>query len=55
MPGRRGSTPPCLPIEKIVEAGFEYARAWGLKVIPTCPYVSHYFLKKRKEFLALVG
>ncbi len=40
--------------EQLVEAGFRYAQAQGLKVIPTCPYVSGVFLKRRKEFLPLV-
>jgi predicted GNAT family acetyltransferase len=37
--------------EKIVEAGFDYAKHMGYKVKPTCPYVSNHFLRKRKEFL----
>ena len=40
--------------EQIVEAGFRYAQKQGFKVIPSCPYVSHAFLRKRPEFLPLV-
>ena len=40
--------------EKVVEAGFRYAKEHQMKVIPTCPYVSAAFLRKRKEFLPLV-
>ena len=39
--------------EKVVEAGFHYAQKQGLKVIPSCPYISGWFLRKRKEFLPL--
>jgi predicted GNAT family acetyltransferase len=42
-------TPPALRgqglAEKVVEAGMEYAREKGYKVIPTCPYVEHFFEK----------
>ena len=41
--------------EKIVEAGFRYAKERNLKVTPTCSYVSGGFLKKRPEFLPLVA
>lgn len=37
--------------ERLVEAGFLYAKAHQMKVIPTCPYVSRAFLKRRPEFL----
>ncbi|MBI3615454.1 MAG: N-acetyltransferase [Candidatus Omnitrophica bacterium] len=40
--------------EMVVEAGFRYAQEHHLKVIPTCPYVSAAFLRKRKEFLPFV-
>ena len=40
--------------EKIVEAGFLFAKGKGLKVIPSCPYVSAVFSKRRPEFLPLV-
>ncbi len=40
--------------EKLVEAGFQYAKAHHFKVIPSCPYVSQAFLRKHKEFLPLV-
>ena len=41
--------------ERIVEAGFRYAQQNGLKVIPSCSYVSQAFLRRRKEFLPLVA
>ncbi len=40
--------------EKVVEAAFRYAQEHRLKVIPTCPYISDAFLRRRKEFLPLV-
>ena len=39
--------------EQMVLAGFQYAQANGLKVIPTCPYVSRAFLRRHPEFHAL--
>ena len=41
--------------EQVVRAGFEYAQANGLKVIPTCPYVSHAFLRRHPEFQPFVS
>ena len=40
--------------EQVVLAGFQYAQAHGLKVVPTCPYISHAFLKRHPEFQSLV-
>ena len=40
--------------EKVVEAGFLYAKEQGLKVIPTCPYISGAFLPRRPQYLSLV-
>ena len=40
--------------EQVVLAGFEYAKAQGFKIIPTCPYVSHAFLRRHPEFQSLV-
>ncbi len=40
--------------EKIVKAGFEYAREKKLQVIPTCPYVSETFLNRHPEYRSLV-
>jgi len=40
--------------EKIVKTGFDYAKQKGLKVLPTCPYVSGPFLKRHEEYRALV-
>lgn len=39
--------------EQIVEAGFLYAKEKGLRVIPSCSYVSAAFLRRRPEFLPL--
>lgn len=39
--------------EKVVERAFLYAKEQGFTVLPTCPYISHAFLRKRKEFLPL--
>ena len=40
--------------EKLVTAGFEYARENALQVIPTCPYVSGTFLERHPEYRSLV-
>ena len=40
--------------EKIVKAGFDYAKEKGLKVLPTCPYISGPFLKRHEEYRTLV-
>jgi predicted GNAT family acetyltransferase len=37
----------------LAKAALEYARAVGLKVIPTCPFVSAY-LRRHKEYADLV-
>jgi predicted GNAT family acetyltransferase len=37
----------------LAKAALEYARAKGLKVIPTCPFVSAY-LRRHKEYADLV-
>ena len=37
----------------LAKAALEYARAMGLKVIPTCPFVSTY-LRRHKEYADLV-
>ena len=65
MPGSTEGTPPGEPLpaehrnqgwaEKVVEAGFRYAQENDFKVIPSCSYVSHAFLRKRKEFLPWVA
>ncbi|MBI4388424.1 MAG: N-acetyltransferase [Candidatus Omnitrophica bacterium] len=41
--------------EKLVKAGFEYAREQKLKVIPTCPYISGAFLSRHPQYQSLVG
>ena len=38
--------------EAVVKAGFEYARAKKLKVIPSCPYVPVY-LERHPEYQSL--
>ena len=40
--------------EQVVLAGFQYAQANGFKVIPTCPYVSHAFIRRHSEFQSLI-
>lgn len=40
--------------EKVVEAGFRYAEVNGLRVVPTCSYISVAFLHKHPEYLSLV-
>jgi predicted GNAT family acetyltransferase len=37
----------------LAKAALDYARANGLKVIPTCPFVSAY-LRRHKEYADLV-
>ena len=39
---------------RIVEAALEYARAEGLRVVPTCPYVAR-FIEKHAEYQELVA
>ncbi len=40
--------------ERMVKAGFEYARTKKLKVIPTCPYISGAFLSLYPEYRSFV-
>ena len=40
--------------EQVVRAGFEYAKAQHLTVIPTCPYISATYLKRHAEYQPLV-
>ena len=40
--------------ERLVTAAFEHAKAQGLAVIPTCPYISGAFLKRHAEYVPLV-
>ena len=39
---------------KITAAGFEYAKAGGFSVIPTCPYVRGAFLARYPDYQTLV-
>ena len=41
--------------EQLASAAFEYAKAGGLSVIPSCPYISGAYLKRHKEYEALVN
>ena len=40
--------------EQLVTAAFEHAKAEGLTVIPSCPYVSSAYLKRHAEYAPLV-
>ena len=39
--------------EKLCKAAFEYAKAQGLSVLPSCTYVSDAYLKRHPEYEAL--
>lgn len=39
--------------EQLCRAGFEYAKAQGLAVIPSCPYISGAYLKRHPEYVEL--
>jgi hypothetical protein len=39
--------------EQLCKAGFEYAKAAGVVVIPSCSYVSGAYLKRHPEYRAL--
>jgi predicted GNAT family acetyltransferase len=41
--------------EQVVIAGFEAARAAGVSVVPTCPYVAHTFLRRYPQYQPLVS
>jgi len=36
--------------EKLCKAGFEYAKANGLRVVPSCSYISGAYLKRHPEY-----
>ena len=40
--------------EQLCRAAFEYAKAGGLTVIPSCPYISGAYLKRHAEYAPLV-
>ena len=40
--------------EKVVEAAFLYAQKEGLKIRPSCSYISSTFIKKRTDLLNLI-
>lgn len=39
--------------EQVCRAAFEYAKAEGLTVIPSCPYISGAYLKRHPEYVPL--
>lgn len=39
--------------EQLCKAGFEYAKSNGLKVIPSCPYISQTYLSRHPEYKPL--
>ena len=39
--------------EQLCKAGFEYAKANGMTVIPSCSYISGAYLKRHKEYQPL--
>ena len=39
--------------EKLCKAAFEYAKASGLTVIPSCSYISEAYLKRHPEYMPL--
>ena len=40
--------------EKLCKAGFEYAKATGLIVVPSCSYITDAYLKRHPEYEPLV-
>ena len=40
--------------EQLCRAAFEYAKAEGLSVVPSCPYISGAYLKRHAEYAPLV-
>ncbi len=40
--------------EQLCKAGFEYAKAKGLTVIPSCSYISDAYLKRHPEYEPLI-
>ncbi len=40
--------------EKLCKAAFDYAKAEGLTVIPSCSYISEAYLKRHREYESLV-
>jgi len=40
--------------EKLCKAGFEYAKANGFTVIPSCSYIAETYLKRHPEYESLV-
>ena len=40
--------------EKLCKAAFEHAKKEGLSVIPSCSYVSDYYLKRHPEYEPIV-
>ncbi len=40
--------------EQLCKAAFEYAKANGLKVIPSCSYVAGAYLKRHQQYAPLI-
>jgi len=40
--------------ERVVRAGFEYAKQHGMTVVPSCPYISGAFLRRYPEWESVV-
>ncbi len=40
--------------ERLCKAGFEYAKQQGFTVIPSCSYISDFYLRRHKEYEPLV-
>ena len=40
--------------ERLCKAAFEHAKAQGLTVIPSCSYISDYYLKRHREYEPIV-
>ena len=50
-PAHRGQGYP----EQILKAAFAFARAQGLKVIPTCPYISGVYVPRHPEIADMLA
>ena len=41
--------------ERVTQAAFEHAEAKGLRVVPTCPYISGAYLRRHPRWVGLTG